>query len=477
MSYPEQLSFIPPLKGAYIHIRHSILTKTQNLDGAARLLEYSIKGALAPNDLCLLNVSSLQHSLLTEYESTTIHRYTFNYQLKSRICLFIATLKMLDQGFEHNSDFSSGYTFYGSSQVITLSECEPLLEPITLTSSSHTGYHSVKDEAAPIYIQCPVLDSELPLPSLTKQISSKSDVFGYAMLAIASLGFAISDIFVRLAETRYKLPATSVLMVVAFIIASSAATYLATLTPFIRMVLELNKKQKRLIVCRGIVGAATSACLYSAFTYIPTGDATAIFFVGPAFTIFFSSILLGESVTLADILTAVVSITGAILISGGGGGSAENSVEQFSSHQHFIGCVFAFLAAILSSLVYVLIRSVVTSMHFMLPILSLGIGEFLMSLALGGGMSLSQMMENSTGVGMAIGAGVFAFIAQMFMQTGLRHCNAGSGSLIRNLEVPFVYTLGMLLLHEVPTLMKLFGSLLVVSAAGIIGVRQMLRKK
>lgn len=384
---------------------------------------------------------------------------------------------MLDQGYETVSEFSSGFTLYGSSQVLTLSEDEPLLAPITLTSSSQTGYHSLSDESHAPKSKCPPAASDLPLPALTRQPSSSSELFGYAMLVIASFSFAISDIFVRFAETRYKLPATSVLMIVAFVIASSSATYLSTLTPFISMVSSLSRKQYRLIVCRGIVGAATSACLYSAFTYIPTGDATAIFFVGPAFTIFFSSLLLGESVTLLDIVTAFVSISGAFLISGADGGSSESSAEQLSAHQHVIGCVFAFSAAILSSLVYVLIRSVVTSMHFMLPIMSLGIGEVLMSLALGGGMSLSQMIENSWGVGMAVGAGVFAFIAQMFMQTGLRHCNAGSGSLIRNLEVPFVYTMGMVLLHEVPTVMKLFGSLLVVSAAGIIGARQMLRKK
>lgn len=384
---------------------------------------------------------------------------------------------MLDQGYEIVPEFSSGFTLYGSSQVLTLSEDEPLLAPITLISSSQTGYHSLYDEPHTSKSKCPPPASDLPLPALTRQPSSSSELFGYGMLVIASFSFAISDIFVRFAETRYKLPATSVLMIVAFVIALSSATYLSTLTPFISMVSSLSRKQYRLMVFRGIVGAGTSACLYSAFTYIPTGDATAIFFVGPAFTIFFSSLLLGESVTFLDIVTAFVSISGAILISGAGGGSSESSAEQLSAHQHVIGCVFAFLAAILSSLVYVLIRSVVTSMHFMLPIMSLGIGEVLMSLALGGGMSLSQMIENSRGVGMAVGAGVFAFIAQMFMQTGLKHCNAGSGSLIRNLEVPFVYTMGMIILHEVPTVLKLFGSLLVVSAAGIIGARQMLRKK
>lgn len=366
---------------------------------------------------------------------------------------------------------------YGSSQVVTLSETEPLLAPLTLTSTAQSAYCSLIDEPDHLASKSSSGKSELPLPALTKQASSRSDVFGYSLLAAASFCFAVSDIFVRMAETRYKLPATSVLMIVSFIIALGSAAYLAALTPFVAMVKSLNKKQYRLMVCRGVVGAATSACLYSAFTYIPTGDATAIFFVGPAFTIFFSAILLGESVTPLDIVTAVISITGATLISSSSGDSSEASVDSFSAHQHVIGCVFAFLAAVLGSLVYVLIRSVVTSMHFMLPILSLGIGELLMSLALGGGMSLTQMMENLSGVAMALGAGICAFVAQMFMQTGLRHCNAGSGSLIRNLEVPFVYVLGMMVLREVPTVMRIFGSLLVVSAAGIVGAKQMLRKK
>lgn len=67
---------------------------------------------------------------------------------------------------------------------------------------------------------------------------------------------------------------------------------------------------------------------------------------------------------------------------------------------------------------------------------------------------------------------ICGLFAQCMLNKGLQYCHAGPGVLVRNLEVPMAYVLGMLFLNETPTLLRAFGSFLVVCAAVIIGMRQ-----
>lgn len=337
---------------------------------------------------------------------------------------------------------------------------------------------SILDSSGDIHQPIPFEQEESDNPSIRegKGFRTNEELFGYALLAAASLCFACNVICVRTSESRFNVPPTSVVFILGVTQFVMSMGYLLCFTSIRQIARSLTKKQFWLITLRGVFGGLTVLCLYSSFKLIPSGDADAIFFIGPALTIFFSAIYLSEPVTMPDVLAALLSIFGAILISRPDSSSGSAMKDATALTTRIVGCSLAAAAAVLSSLSYVIIRSVVTSSHYMLPLVSLGFYTVILTAACGRAVSLTDVLANPVGHFFAFACAVFSVLGQSLVQLGLRHSPCGTGCLVRNIEVPLVFGLAIVTLHETPTWLGAFGSILVVLSAVVIGARHMMKQ-
>lgn len=314
--------------------------------------------------------------------------------------------------------------------------------------------------------------SNLTNSNETSNPAKNSELFGYILVTLSCFAFASNVICVRIAESKYGMHPFSVVFILSIVVSTLAATYLAMFTPFLDLLNSLSPRQWTFVIIRGFAGGLTCIALYASIDYIEPGDADAIYFMSPAIVLVLSHFFLHEPASIVDALLAVVSISGAVIVS-----TSTSSGDQVRiSSERLTGALLAILGAFLNATGLVLVRAMVGTTHFMLFVLSLGVCSIPMTIVLGGFVSPSRIVEEWRGPTYALACALFAFIAQTLMHWGLKYTRVGTGSLIRNLEVPSVYVLAVCILGERPSLKSIFGSLLVIGSAVVIGLRQALSR-
>lgn len=212
------------------------------------------------------------------------------------------------------------------------------------------------------------------------------------------------------------------------------------------------------------------AAFFYSLHLLPIGEAVSIFFISPIITMLLSNLVLAEPITRIDAIAAGVSLAGIILVARPGFGF----LFSFAPHR-IVGVLSAMTAALFSAFAYVTVRNLGTSVHFMTNVFSLGFASVLMSLVLGGGMTPAYIIQMKEPIGLALLSSLFAFAAQSFLNNGLQHCPAGPGALVRNLDVPMAYVLGLTFLNERPNFMSFAGSSMVVCGTVMVGLRKIIR--
>lgn len=255
-----------------------------------------------------------------------------------------------------------------------------------------------------------------------------------------------------------------------------ACTYFVLFPDARKSALNMTRRQAIWIILRGIMGAICIMCLYTALTKIPIGDSTAIFFLSPVFTMILSHIFLGEHVTLVDIGAVLLSLLGAFMITRPDASDLlSTSALTVSFENRIVGSLLAVTSAFLAASAYTIIRSLGTTFHFMIPVLSFALCSLILSIILNGYISFDQLIAYGWS-GFAIVMSAFlAFISQMTLTTGLQRCRAGPGILVNTIEVPYAYVLGLIVLHESVSLLRVVGALMIVIAALTIGTRQIVK--
>lgn len=212
---------------------------------------------------------------------------------------------------------------------------------------------------------------------------------------------------------------------------------------------------------RGIFGSTSYAIIYKALSLAPIGIVTSIFFLNPISTTILSGVFLKEQITWTEGLAASLSVAGAILV-------ANPTMEHPTklSPSYLTGVSLAFLAAITVSAAFVSIRALGRRVHFMTNVLSFAIASIILGMFLGG----MRLTGTSKGLWMTVGGCVLGFFGQCFLNLGFQHARASTGSLLRNIDVTLAYVLGLNFLGEVPHLVSLLGSSLVIFGTIIVAM-------
>lgn len=312
-------------------------------------------------------------------------------------------------------------------------------------------------------------DPLLPTNALPRTPVLASDLRGYLLMALSTIGFSGMSFFVRVAEDKFAFPPTSSVFVRATVHTLLSGLYIVRYVPVRRSLTALSRQQAALLAFRGVAGSVGIVLLFSALRRLPVGDAITIFFTGPVITLFLSNLTLHEPLTLFELIAGLGSFAGVVLVAHPGTGAATDPLSRI------IGSAYAFAAAFLSAVSYVSVRSLGTSIHFMMSVFSLSFASIVTSTTLGGAIGPTELVRMREGAFTALLAALFAFSGQCCLNKGLQLCRAGPGVLIRNLDVPLAYILGLLFLGEKPSWFSFFGSLMILTATLMIGLRKIMR--
>lgn len=323
-------------------------------------------------------------------------------------------------------------------------------------------------EAKPVDETTPLLAEpicEQPLPS--------SELYGYILMALSTLGYSGMSFFTHIAENKYGISVASSVFVRAVIHTTFSTVYILCFLNTREMLSRFSTTQRLLLIARGVAGSIGMVLVYTSLQKLPVGDAIAVYFCNPVITMMLSAALLGEAITRADGLAAFMSFAGILLIARPGFNDEAGIV---SNSDRIIGSLAAFAGAWLGAAAYVIVRFLGTSVHFMTSVFSLSFACILTSVLLGGFIGPSGLIENKEGAINIIVAALFAFAGQVCLNKGLQHCRAGPGVLIRNLDVPISYVLGMLFLGEAPHWFSFVGAGFVLSGTLMLALRAVLRR-
>lgn len=293
------------------------------------------------------------------------------------------------------------------------------------------------------------------------QIATTTRATGYFYMAVSALCHALMSFFIRVAESTFGYPTSCCIMVRAFTSISLSILYLTVHDLY--HTLKLPRLQVALLCLRGVFGAATGAGTFLSLQYLPVGIAITILYSSPAITSVLAAIVLKDSFTLSHFFTLVLNFTGVIMTSRGSY-STHDTANQFI----LIGVSYALIAAFSASVVLILVRIMGLRVHFILGPMFYGVGCVVLSFLMGSYDDVLTIKNNYKGTFFALLSGFAGFGSQAMLTRGVQLVAPGPAAVVRSLNVPISFLLGLVFLSEKPSAFSAFGvSLVLMSIASV----------
>lgn len=295
----------------------------------------------------------------------------------------------------------------------------------------------------------------------------KTSRTGYILFLFASVINSCALLLQHIAEKNYDLSSSTALLLrgsIQFILATFALPFMAD----IQQVMRLSSSKMAWLVIRGCLGAVALLAYAISLSLIPVGDAAAIFFTCPVFTLMFARVFIGEHVSGWDAIASILSLLGGMLIS-----SPSTTDVSIPTHDRILGSALVLLAAVISGLSFTIIRKLGTSIHFLLSVIALGSTTAPLGIVFGGLFNPLAIAQNvKAGVFIMAMSGVCSFISQCALSKGLQLSKAGPAVMVMNLEVPMTYILAAVTIGEIPPTTRMLGAGLVVLSAVMIAMQK-----
>ncbi len=218
-------------------------------------------------------------------------------------------------------------------------------------------------------------------------------------------------------------------------------------------------EHKLLLIGRGLAGFGALTCFFFALTKLPLADATVIHYTNPIFTTFLAAFFIGESIERRELGGALLSFAGIVLIA-----QPAFLFEGSGLNPAYVG--IALLGAVFSSIAYVIIRRLRGKEHpfviiFYFPLIATAGSAPSLALNFVWPTPLEWLI-------LIVGVGAMAQIAQIFLTNGLHAERAGRAMSMSYLQILFAAIWGLLFFGEMPGLLSILGTLLVVGGTVLI---------
>lgn len=292
---------------------------------------------------------------------------------------------------------------------------------------------------------------------------TSSPPFAYFLIFLSACTFAIATICQDRAEKTFKFPPIAAIFVRGAAEVLFAMIYLSFGTEMRTLFQSLSKHNWKLLALHGILGTLKTACFAMSLNYLSSGDASAILFSFPVVVYLLSYLMLNQRMAIFDIASVLGVFFGIILIAG-----------PFSevSHARASGSIFAAIGAILVAAYVLLYKRIRRTVNFIIPVLTCNVCVVVLSAAVGGFMSPTQLLNNGKGSWYMFLSAIVSFFSECTLSIALKYCRADRASLFRTTEVPFSYLLGAIFLNQRPSTMEILGSSLIIFGITVIGLGQ-----
>lgn len=186
-----------------------------------------------------------------------------------------------------------------------------------------------------------------------------------------------------------------------------------------------------------------------------------------------SAIFLNESAGPVEAFAALMSVVGVILVSNP---TLDPRAFLSDSPEFTLACAAALGAALAAASVMCLLRKIGRRIDFRVMVLSTGCCVGFYGFMLGGAdmANLEILRDDPAALTVMLLGCCLGFMSACCMNSAFAYCPAATGPLIRNVDVPIAYVMGVVFLGEIPYAVAVAGSVLVLGGAGIIGCRKLL---
>lgn len=280
-------------------------------------------------------------------------------------------------------------------------------------------------------------------------------------MIMSALGFAAMGAFVKVAYSQ----GIPVLEIVA---ARALVSAMLSYGDVRRKGISLWGYRKHLLFARGMAGAISLVCVYSALVTIPFAEATVIQYLHPMFTACLAVIFLREYLHRITIVCMLMSFVGLIIIV-----RPAFLFGGWSGDYPLWAVLVAMAGAFGSAIAYVLVKKLNETedssvIIFYFPIIALPLSL----LMLGDDI---VMPEGWAWVSLLM-VGIATQIGQIGLTKSMKTASASKATSFAYLQVVFAIALGITFFDEIPTLWTLIGALFILASA-ILNVRSSMKKK
>lgn len=229
---------------------------------------------------------------------------------------------------------------------------------------------------------------------------------------------------------------------------------------------SLKTKEPISHICRGLVGVAGMFCSFFALTKLPLPESVAINYASPLIAVMLSALILKEFVGVYRWSAVFVGLVGVLII-------IWPRMSVFTTgqlgHNESLGAVAALSGAVLAAVAMVLVRRLVrkerTSTIVIYFTLTSTVAGFLT-------MPFGWVMPNWQQLLMLICAGLAGGMAQMLLTESYRHAPMSTIAPFEYTSMVLSLVLGFLIFGDIPTVMMLIGSAIVMMAGIFVIIRE-----
>ncbi|ORZ36649.1 hypothetical protein BCR44DRAFT_38507 [Catenaria anguillulae PL171] len=335
---------------------------------------------------------------------------------------------------------------------------------------SRTDHHQEFRQDAPDE-QSPLLPSSSASASPSASTHHhKDETLGLILMSLSALFFSLMSALVK--ASGHIFPTAQIVFarsVIQWLLAHVSCIYIFKTSP-------LGPRTSRpLLVLRGSAGAVGLGAFFFAITHGNLGEATTVFFTGPAFTAVLARVWLGEPLGPLDAASILSCLLGVTLVA--------RPAFLFESEAGAVATppaaiLAALLGALMSATAYVTVRKLgANGAHYMVHVVYFGLVSTLLSGTLMYVDPATRLPASAYEWCLLALVGLCAFGGQILLNRGLQLARAGPGVLMRNLDVVFAYVFGVCVFHEQVFWTSLVGAGLIVGTAVGVGGWKMVRNR
>lgn len=316
---------------------------------------------------------------------------------------------------------------------------------------------------------------------------------GLMLIAVSQVAFSTMNLFVKLLDEREgqqresePLGALEIVGVECLII--WIGCMLAMCVARTEHILLGPPGARMLLLARGMFGFASTLALYISLHALSLSDATVITFLAPLATGILANLLLHEPFTLRERIAGVFSLAGVTLIARPSflfGNNAGEDVPEDGDIKlpppsdpgstdeatRIVGILVALLGVLLCAGAWVALRRIGKRASTYHSIAYFSLCSWVSSFVAMWMLGQPFVIPSSTlSLFLLLAVGLFSLLAQVFQTLGLQRESAGRAATMSYLQIIFALTWQLLLFGELPDLVSIVGSLVILGSGAWVAM-------